>query len=312
MPTARQTSNAREQSKAWVFTINNYTREQYEYLLDSTGHNYLLFSPETGEKGTPHLQGYVQTPARSTRATIFNSFGFRNFWIEPARGKFHHQDDYIKKKPTHVTWCPGPSVNTCCPRECGKVIELGTPRRSEQGRRTDLESVKSFIDEHLMAKDLEETIMDEFFPIWVRYRSSLHNYIRTKRALAIPADRGAIEVIIHYGKTGAGKSRAVKEAYPDAYWVMRPRGQGQLWWTGYNLEQTVIFDDFYGWCPIDFILRLCDRYPLLLPVHGGVTKCNVRRVVFTSNVHPDEWWTKVPDAVRAAFSRRITTLHPYL
>lgn len=33
---------------------------------------------------------------------------------------------------------------------------------------------------------------------------------------------------------------------------------------GYVGQPTVVFDDFYSWFPYDFILRLLDRYPLVV------------------------------------------------
>lgn len=52
-------------SKNWCFTFNNYTNEEYEALLlflkePKNMAPKFLIGKEVGEKGTPHLQGYVE------------------------------------------------------------------------------------------------------------------------------------------------------------------------------------------------------------------------------------------------------------
>lgn len=43
----------------------------------------------------------------------------------------------------------------------------------------------------------------------------------------------------HYGASGTGKSRGVRERFPDAYIKANDK-----WWDGYNNEETVIIDEF--------------------------------------------------------------------
>ena len=82
-----------------------------------------------------------------------------------------------------------------------------------------------------------------------------------------------IEVV--YGSTGTGKSRYCYENYPDAYWKSKNSGQQQFW-DGYNGEETIVIDEFYGWfflgttsfdsqtdIPFPSILSM-ERYHLLL------------------------------------------------
>lgn len=48
-------------SKKWCFTFNNYTQENIEQLLSCfIGSAKYIFQEETGENGTPHLQGAVE------------------------------------------------------------------------------------------------------------------------------------------------------------------------------------------------------------------------------------------------------------
>jgi hypothetical protein len=68
---------------------------------------------------------------------------------------------------------------------------------------------------------------------------------------------------------------------------------------------VVIIDEFYGWLPYDLLLRLCDRYPLLLETKGGQVQCSANTVIITSNLNPSQWYKNV---YHKALYRRITTI----
>lgn len=46
-------------SRNWCFTLNNYSREEIDAITKFSKCKY-LFQEETGESGTPHLQGTLQ------------------------------------------------------------------------------------------------------------------------------------------------------------------------------------------------------------------------------------------------------------
>lgn len=95
-------------------------------------------------------------------------------------------------------------------------------------------------------------------------------------------------VYIVQGPTGTGKSRWAMESYPDAYWKQRSN-----WWDGYAGHEHVIIDEFYGWLPFDLLLRICDRYPLLVETKGGQVQFQARTVILTTNKKPTEWYSNV-------------------
>lgn len=51
-------------SRKWTLTLNNYTEEQRTALLDLPSLAYAIIGKETGENGTPHLQGYLKVSLR--------------------------------------------------------------------------------------------------------------------------------------------------------------------------------------------------------------------------------------------------------
>jgi len=99
----------------------------------------------------------------------------------------------------------------------------------------------------------------------------------------------------------------VFEEHPDCYFVT-PTSTGQLWFDGYDGQDVVIFDDFYGGLPLPYMLRLLDGYPMRLPIKGGHTYAKWTKVYLTSNVPPTEWYQD-PDG---AFARRIHEVVEFL
>lgn len=115
------------------------------------------------------------------------------------------------------------------------------------------------------------------------------------------------EIQIYFGDSGTGKTRKAVEDNPDAYIVTKPESNGMLWWDGYNGQDTIIIDEFYGWIPLNFMLRLMDRYPLKVQIKGGMVDMAATKFILTSNVTWHDWyhWDKHPASVVEAFKRRI-------
>lgn len=87
------------------------------------------------------------------------------------------------------------------------------------------------------------------------------------------------------------------DKYPKAYWKQRSN-----WWDNYESHESVILDDFYGWLPYDTLLRICDRYPLMVETKGGQCHFLAKNVVLTSNNTPAQWYKNIN---LAAFIRRV-------
>ncbi|AKV62289.1 putative replication initiation protein [Mytilus sp. clam associated circular virus] len=94
------------QAKRWCFTINNPTPAEEESLfLHGTNidhppcdFKYLVFGRETGESGTPHLQGYFELVKKLRIHQIKGTLGFERSHLEVARGTSLQASDYCKKE----------------------------------------------------------------------------------------------------------------------------------------------------------------------------------------------------------------------
>ena len=117
------------------------------------------------------------------------------------------------------------------------------------------------------------------------------------------------KLIVLVGPTGCGKSRFCREQFPNAYW----KPPGEKWFDGYEGQDAVVLDDFYGWIPFHLLLRLADRYPMLVETKGGSSKFVARTLVITSNKPMEEWYR---EEVRVrydfrALERRVDELHTW-
>lgn len=69
-------------AKNWCFTINNFTPDELE-LMDQLAEripediSYLVIGKETGENGTPHIQGFIQVVKKQRLGQIRNLLGGR-------------------------------------------------------------------------------------------------------------------------------------------------------------------------------------------------------------------------------------------
>ncbi len=58
-----------------------------------------------------------------------------------------------------------------------------------------------------------------------------------------------------WGPPGSGKSmHAWAEGGPEAYWITKPNGP-RAFWDGYDGQENVVIDEFYGWLPHTFMCR---------------------------------------------------------
>lgn len=168
-------------------------------------------------------------------------------------------------------------------------IEIGE-WTGKQGQRSDLLSVKNAIDNGMA----EDECWNEFFDQMVRHHKAFKQYrISTKSGRR---DEPKIQIL--YGGSGTGKS-AYCQLLEDLqgkefFWLSAPAdGKGRnsrLWWDGYNGEETVVIDEFYGWMPYNFLLRMLDRTKVNVEVKGGSVPLRATNFIFTSNTHPNEWY----------------------
>lgn len=264
-------------ARNWCFTLNNPTAEElsnlHTTLPTQRDFRYTVFQLESGLDGqTPHVQGYVEFTSPLRFNTVKRLLGSRCH-LEQRRGTQKQAKEYCMKTESRLD---GP-------------WEYGEPATGTQGTRSDLIALKEGLDSGLT----DQQLWEEHFPIMIKYHKGVQQYQIVKRSQR----KWKSKVYVLIGEPGTGKSKWALDNYPDAYWKQRGN-----WWDGY-WHKEVVLDDFYGWLPYDTLLRLLDRYPLLVETKGGQANFIAETIIITSNSRPQDWYRNISNF--GALERRI-------
>jgi len=243
----------------FCFTINN--PQEIIEPSEWPGCTYCVYQMEMGEEGTEHFQGYAEFNNAKSFALVKKLPGLERAHIEKRKGSAKQARDYCMKDDTRLD---GPYEWGVC---------------SSQGKRSDLIEVQKKIKDNVPMKRIAE----DHFDVWVKYSKAFKEY----KSLCVEKRSWPMDLIFLLGPSGTGKTRTAMElAGPDCY--VKPPGQ---WWDNYNGEHTVVWDEFYGHSyPFTELLQVVDRYPLLVPFKGGFHQFSSRRIIFTSNQEPKDWY----------------------
>lgn len=274
-------------SRGWCFTLHNYTPENVE-----RGRRWLETPECIGisagfeicpQTGTPHLQGYVRLNC-SVRKGHFrkiigpNGKGKTDWVCFKANGDWVSNAKYTLKDK-NVCWYKPPPAG-------------------HQGVRTDLDEFKAAIKRK--ADDVE--LFEKHLPVIAKY-PRLEMRLKQSFLKAETREFRDVQVIVHWGKTGTGKTR---KPYEEGAYLFDDFENG--WWDGYEGESVICLDEFYGGIKFSSLLRWLDGYQLRLKIKGGFTYAQWSKVYITSNVHPDQWYPNVLDERKNALYRRFSSV----
>ena len=260
-------------AKNWIFTINNPTEEDLPSLWEHV--KAFKYQLEVGEEGTPHYQGVVQFTKRMRLAGL-----------KKLNGRAHWEVCYSIKGSVKY-----------CGKEEGRLEEpILFGEFSYPGDRSDLKRSRRLIEEGTSTEDL----WDKCYSTMVRYERSIMKYKRLKTK----PRSWYTDIVVYWGSTRIGKTQAVMDKYPTAYWQ-----DGSKWFDDYDGQATVIIDDFYGNMHPSMLLKLANHCPHKVEVKHGYVPFVAKLLVITCNKHPHEWYgSSVPTVVKLAIYRRITHL----
>lgn len=131
-------------ARRWCFTLNNFT-PQDEQRLQALQPKYLVYGRETGQSGTPHLQGFVIFEAPLRLAAAKTQIG-DTAHLETARGTSDQASTYCKKD--------------------GDYYEHGS--LGAQGKRTDWDEFFEWIKDQ-QHRPSQKEIITTFPKLWARY-----------------------------------------------------------------------------------------------------------------------------------------------
>jgi len=266
----------------WTFTLNNY-EAHHEQLLKDLYPNFvkwLVYQPEIGASGTPHLQGAFVTAKRMPRGSVLSGSGeertgfmavFAGIHLEVMRGTPKQNRDYCSKSET----------------KAGEMVELGTmPNSGGEQIKETLESLRKDAKKGMSAKELE----DEYSMIELRYPRYFSKQLMTSSLMKARnlSQSGYPEVYWITGKSGSGKTTLAKAmaaqlTESSEYFILDPTADN-LWFDGYNSEPVLIVDDVSPrWAKLDQLKSICDRArETRIPVKGGMMYLVAEHVILTS------------------------------
>ncbi len=234
---------------------------------------YLVYQEEIGESGTHHLQGYCEFTNRTRFARAKELLGGPEVHLEARRGTQEEAIAYSKKEDTRIAGA--------------EPQEFGTPR--SQGRRVDLEAFKN---EVMSGNKRKRDLIDEHFGIMARYPRFYDTLTMMNRPARTEAN--PLVVTLLYGQTGLGKTRSVMERFGgNEDFFVAPLNNGTMWYDTYDGHKVVLLDDFSGAAShisLCSLLRLLDRYPVLVPTKGSHTWWLPTEVFVTTNILPKDWF----------------------
>lgn len=251
----------------FIFTLNNYTEEEVNSLVNLIPDKlrFLAFSKEVGERGTPHLQGYM-CHWKKVRLTGMKKLVPRAHF-ERMNGSLKQNEKYCSKQ--------------------SQLLKFG-----DEPKDSGLSEKDRWADAVRLAKQNKiDEILEKYPDIGVR---CYNTFKRIKQDYATPPDDlDKIEAYWYYGKTGTGKSRTARRNFPGIY----NKSVEDIWWGDYDGTSPVLFDDLSprNHYMVDQIKRICDHYSVRIQAKGNQFLIRPRVIVVTSNYTMEQIFTDPED-----------------
>lgn len=271
-------------SRSYVFTLNNYTEEDEHQCIAmqwEPGCVYFIAGREVApETGTRHLQGLICFSTLKSLSQLRSYYPSAHF--EEKRGTFAQAADYCKKEGDYFEWGTLPLDQTA-KGESGGLPWAEALQCVREGRIADVPECMTHMIKHCEYRVAKERMQSRNISIL----------------------DGDLDHEWWYGPPGTGKTSKVHADYPDLF-IKDPK---ERWWCSYVGQDVVLIDDFdkYQLAMAGDIKRWLDRYPFQAPVKGGYQLIRPRKIIITSNYHPDEIWEDV--VTQEAIKRRVKIVH---
>ena len=283
--------------RRFVFTLNNYTQEEYSWITESFAPSvtWIVVGKEIGANGTPHLQGACVIGNQMTLSRLKTLVGFARAHLEVMHGK------------------PQDSLVYCTKQDSAAFVSGTLPA---EGKRKDIHEITARIRQGTTLRELiDDDAGAEAIVKFHRGLTVLRSLCRQQRN----PDKPPCVIWLH-GATGTGKTRSAFSTSMhltgsiDDIWLS---SGGLQWFGGYDGQRVAIFDDFRAKHAPDFsfLLRVTDRYPLRVPFKGGEVEWGPRVIIFTAPKDPKECFSTRnehrPEDV-GQLLRRLSGIEEYL
>jgi len=233
---------------------------------------YMIYGTEIGVLGTLHYQGYVEWKAPKRLSGVRKVLE-RAHW-EPRRGTRVEARNYCMKD--------------------GEYLEFGAWDQEQQGARNDLHDICLRIaegDDYLALANYDNRVLAKYPKFILNWTAAYEKQVTQNFREVF------VEVI--WGPAGTGKTRSVHDREDNVFTVNTDEA---FPFDGYEGEQAILLDDFYGGIKYHNLLRILDGHQYRVNVKGGHRYACWRRVYITSNTPPEGWYNM---GMTPALERRI-------
>jgi len=241
--------------RRFCFTWNNFPDSAIDSLTEWIHKNnarYAIIGKEKGERGTPHLQGYIMLSNQLRFSSIKKDFPMLH--IEKARGTSLQNKVYCSKELDFVEIGECPEDSATVTKNVWKTIY------------------------DLAAKGDWSTLQSDHTRVWIM----MHEKLKSMRVPSTVVIQGDLINEWWYGDTGSGKSRLAWEKYGDICF----QKMLNKWWDGYDHQPVVVIEE---WSPKNEVTASAlkvwaDRYPFTAQIKGGVLqRLRPLKIVVISN-----------------------------
>jgi len=314
-------------SSRWCFTYNNPPLDGDEFvsLLESKGDiKMAVFQKETGEEGTEHFQGYMETNKRMYTTGVHSMLAPHKLALLHAKGTKIQNHKYCTKEETRTD---GPYYVKSEAGDYGR-------KNGNQGKRTDLDEFAALVIEE---GGITERVIAEqpgHVMAYSKHANNLIGYIAYNKAKADDmafwkeqyrkhaAGEESLgqqqrKLILRFGPTAVGKTTEVKREIKgglgkEVYEKMATN----KWWDNYKQEEHVLVDEFVGNQSIDEFKAMSNCGVVQMESKGTMGLFSATHIYYTTNRHPSQWWKRNNDEYHnwnspdfKAVARRFAEVH---
>jgi len=248
-------------------------------LTDETDKTDIKDVAKKIKHGKVHYQGYIQFYDGCTKGhnAVKNALNCPWANVRISRGTSDQNMAYITKLQTSIT---------------GTYKDFGTMIQ-HQGFRSDWIDIVEKIKEGKTVHDIIG-----IYPKKLMYINAIQKYYdlhqhKTYKYKGFEKK----EVMVIFGDSDVNKTRHCEDNYNNEeagglYKYHGDNGDGKLWFDGYDGQETLLIDEFYGGIKHSKMLNLLDGYHYQLPVKGGFAQSRIKRIIITTNKKPEKWYSK--------------------